>query len=372
VRLGRDLLRRRSLAVAVLVAVAALGAWAYCATADKRYDARAELLVSPVAANDATFAGIELLRDSGDPKRALQTVARLVRTPEVAEAVRLELGTRESRGKLLGSVSAHPVHGSDLVAVIGRSPSPQRAAQIANAFAAELVAQRTVRFRSEVLQAINRLRAQVGRARAGSPETAALVRRLAVLRGVAGMRDPTIQVASSAVPPRKPAWPRPWLLIPLAAAGALALGALALLTEGLLRSRRPAAGLVAARDLPGREAVLKRRVQAVTRAEREVARRAGELAARERELAGREGVPAPAPEPVAEERAAGAPREVDGAWNLNELQRLVEARRGEFPERADEWSAYLFHLREHAAADGRLPRSFDALVEESFGELIRF
>ena len=93
-RLGRDLLLRRSLAVAVLVAVAALGAWAYCATAEKRYDARAELLVSRVPAGDATFAGIELLRDSGDPTRALQTVARLVRTPEVAEAVRLELGTR--------------------------------------------------------------------------------------------------------------------------------------------------------------------------------------------------------------------------------------------------------------------------------------
>ena len=292
--LGRDLLRRRSLAVAALVAVAALGAWAYCATADKRYDARAELLVSPVAANDATFAGIELLRDSGDPRRALQTVARLVRAPEVAEAVRLELGTQESRARLLESVSAHPVHGSDPWPWSGgrRRRSVRRRSQTrsqrSSSHSGRPVPQRGA-------PGDQPARAQIGRARAGTPETAALVRRLAVLRGVAGMRDPTIQVASSAVPPSDPAWPRPWLLIPLAAAGALALGALALLAEGFLRSRHPSAGFVAAGDLPGREAVLKRRVQAVTRAEREVARRAGELAVRERELAEREREPAPAP-----------------------------------------------------------------------------
>jgi hypothetical protein len=34
-----------------------------------------------------------------------------------------------------------------------------------------------------------------------------------------------------------------------------------------------------------------------------------------------------------------------------------------------EWSAYLFLLREHAAADGTLPMSFDRLVTDVFGPL---
>jgi hypothetical protein len=32
---------------------------------------------------------------------------------------------------------------------------------------------------------------------------------------------------------------------------------------------------------------------------------------------------------------------------------------------------YLFYLREHAAVDGSLPRSFDGLVNEVFGSLLR-
>ena len=42
----------------------------------------------------------------------------------------------------------------------------------------------------------------------------------------------------------------------------------------------------------------------------------------------------------------------------------------EFPERLEEWQAYLFFLREHASLEGVLPPSFDALVDEAFHELV--
>jgi hypothetical protein len=41
-----------------------------------------------------------------------------------------------------------------------------------------------------------------------------------------------------------------------------------------------------------------------------------------------------------------------------------------FPEQADTWEAYLFYLREHAAADGRLPPYFDVLIREVFGPIL--
>lgn len=59
-----------------------------------------------------------------------------------------------------------------------------------------------------------------------------------------------------------------------------------------------------------------------------------------------------------------------GSWNVNDLQRTVDSQSGASAEQADEWKAYLFFLREHAASDGLLPRQFDGLVEDVFGSLL--
>ena len=60
-----------------------------------------------------------------------------------------------------------------------------------------------------------------------------------------------------------------------------------------------------------------------------------------------------------------------GTWNLDELQRLVDAAMPTAtPEQSEEWRAYLFFLREHASTDGSLPRSLDSLVNDVFGELL--
>src|SRR3989440_4937684 len=150
-----DRVRRRAPAVVALAAVAVSAAAVYSFTATKRYEARAELLVSPLPASDRTFDGFGLPRDGG---AAAETIARLVRTAELAEAVRAQLGVRES-------VSSHRIDGSQLVAVVGKASSPARAAQVANGFADALVAERTARFQTTLATAIRRLR---GRLRAGA------------------------------------------------------------------------------------------------------------------------------------------------------------------------------------------------------------
>jgi hypothetical protein len=72
------------------------------------------------------------------------------------------------------------------------------------------------------------------------------------------------------------------------------------------------------------------------------------------------------PEPPARaERPAPIPRE----WNLWDLERLARAQGADIP-RAEEWSALFVHLRAFANADGVLPKEFDRLVRESFGQLI--
>ena len=74
---------------------------------------------------------------------------------------------------------------------------------------------------------------------------------------------------------------------------------------------------------------------------------------------------APEPPPAATVRA-----DRDGHYNLVNLEGLVERRRGEFPDQAEAWTSYLFFLRDYAAPDGSLPDSFDALISDTFSELL--
>lgn len=137
-------------------------------------------------------------------------------------------------------------------------------------------------------------------------------------------------------------------------------------------------------EIAEREAALEERNVVITRREREAARLHGQLAARERELdareAGARSVPAPQPAPQAPppprepapepERAHVPPDGGVGIVTLDELERLVSTHAGEFPDRAEEWSYYLVYLRGYADTQGRLPSSFDWLIEDTFGELL--
>jgi hypothetical protein len=162
----------------------------------------------------------------------------------------------------------------------------------------------------------------------------------------------------------------------------------------VLASRRPPAPAAPAddSDLRRREELLAQRVSSVGARERALATHAGQLAARERELDARaarvdasrreleareEAPPRPQPppppppplEPVPAPPETSTPARL-GAWNLNDLQRALDAHTGASPEEAEELRAYLYFLRAHASSDGSLPRSFDGLVSDVFGDLL--
>src|SRR5207253_8234350 len=83
-------------------------------------------------------------------------------------------------------------------------------------------------------------------------------------------------------------------------------------------------------------------------------------------------LPEPEPEPVFELPPEPVPVAVDegpAERTLTELERLVRANADRFPDSVDEWNAYLFYLRDYADASGRLPASFDSLIDEVFGAL---
>jgi hypothetical protein len=151
----------------------------------------------------------------------------------------------------------------------------------------------------------------------------------------------------------------------------------------VVASRRPqvlAAG-VDDHDLSRREGLLEQRVTGVTARERALAERAGKLAAREQELdaraAGLTAAPPPPPPPPPTEPVPAPAAEAEptlptrtGTWNLNDLQRAVDAHTGATPEQVENWRTYLYFVREHASPDGTLPRSFDPLLADVFADLL--
>ena len=88
--------------------------------------------------------------------------------------------------------------------------------------------------------------------------------------------------------------------------------------------------------------------------------------------------PEPEPEPELEPAAEPEPNRVVAlplpaqpqAWNLWEIERLLRDSPEHDPAREEEQNYLLMYLRDFASPDGILPVDFDALVRESFGELV--
>ena len=76
--------------------------------------------------------------------------------------------------------------------------------------------------------------------------------------------------------------------------------------------------------------------------------------------------PEPEPEPQPEVVSLALRDPTPRAWNIWDLEQLASTLDGD-PEKVEERSLLLLHLREFASAAGELPANFDPLVREAFG-----
>jgi succinoglycan biosynthesis transport protein ExoP len=221
-------IREHWLLIVGIVLLALAVATAVSKLSTKRYEARADLLVTPVAADDPTFLGLSVLRDTpGDPNRSILTASRMVQTLQVADGARRRLGTSTSARQLLGSVAVTPVSQANIVTIVGKSSNASSAAAIANAFADETIGVTTTQFHSELAPLIHQLTGQLATIPAASrtaPGAAAIEQRLATLRPLLSAPDPTLRIFSRAEPPTAAAWPRPKLIVGVALVASLLFG----------------------------------------------------------------------------------------------------------------------------------------------------
>jgi capsular polysaccharide biosynthesis protein/Mrp family chromosome partitioning ATPase len=213
-------LRQHWMYIVATVVVAIAGAVAYTAVAAKQYEASTDVLVSPVGSD--TLVGLPLFRVSVFG-RSVVTAARLVQSPQVAARVRKSLHLEIPPSAVSRLITVTPQQQSDILTISARSGSPDKAAQIANAFAQAFVAERTARFQHDLRNIVASLSRRLHALNnvPGSAETAALATQIASYQALYGDADPTLQIASAAIPPSKPASPR--TLVALAVAGMLGL-----------------------------------------------------------------------------------------------------------------------------------------------------
>lgn len=231
-------LREHWLLILTLVVVAVASAAAYSYTATKKYEADADVLVTPQGSD--TYPGLPVIRDTNGLTSGVLTAARLIQTPQVADRVAAKYHFGLGRNGLLHSVSVDPLSQSNVIAIVATAARADRSAAIANAFADEFTALRAEQFNTALDEARARVKAQVAAlpsSELNSPAAADLRAQLASLQTAAGGPDPSISVASHAVPPSSQSWPRPKLSIAVALLVALLLGAGAALALELFNPR---------------------------------------------------------------------------------------------------------------------------------------
>ena len=218
-------LRERIWIVVLCVAICVGVTLIYVITAPKVYEAEADLLVSPAPRDSATLIGLPIVRESSDPTRDVETVARLVTSTSVARRVRSDIDSDRAIGGLLNNVKAEPVAQSNIVAITATGSTAREAQVLANAFALAIVDDRTQQLHDQLDQVLERLKARRDEA-GGQGEAAqeALELQINELETLRGGPDPTIRLQNPAELPTSPIAPRPLFSIAASLVVGLVLG----------------------------------------------------------------------------------------------------------------------------------------------------
>ena len=216
---------RQQWSLIVLSVVATVGVTAVLTfTAAKKYQATADVQVTPIPSTDPTFQGFnKLFKQPLDGSSAVVAAARVMNAPEIRRLTFDELGARKDI-----SLSATPLSQVDSIAATATARSPRQAADAANTFARVFVKQRTALFQTELHARIDNLNNQIAAfpadQRVGNFQYSTLQQNVANLQGYLDQPDPSVALSLSASPPASASSPRPKLSLGVAFLTGLLLG----------------------------------------------------------------------------------------------------------------------------------------------------
>ncbi|MEA2450640.1 MAG: hypothetical protein QOG63_2572, partial [Thermoleophilaceae bacterium] len=234
-------IRAHGIIVPLITLAAVLAAVAFVATRSPTYQATTEMLVSPVSADDGTFFGVQILRDTpGDPTRAVQTAATLADSPLAARIAAQRLGSPWTVDSVDSAVTVQPQGQSNILAVTAKAGDAKEAAHVANEFATATLQVRANALKAQVKTLLSDLETRQKLLKGGDATTRAeLAGRINALQSLQDGVDPTLSVLQEARTPTAPVGASSLMIIGLAliAGFILATGA-ALLIEMLDRRIR--------------------------------------------------------------------------------------------------------------------------------------
>jgi capsular exopolysaccharide synthesis family protein len=210
-------------------------AWVVARSPD--YEASAKLLVSPLAQDDATFEGIDVLRtDVTDSTRTLQTAATLVDSPDAAERAATALDAGWTRGAVESAVEVETQGESNILIVTAKAGSAEEAAQLANVFTESTLDARAAAIRPQIDATLESLEAQQEAALTdeAAAERAARIDRLQAAREEG---DPAFSLTQRAFPPGGPIQTPAWIVVGLAVIAGFTLATVAALLLELFERR---------------------------------------------------------------------------------------------------------------------------------------
>lgn len=221
-------LRTHWLLVLLVTVAALLGSIAVLVFSSREYEAASEILVSPLQRDDQTFVGLDLVRDSGEPTRNVQTAAALLDSPAVAEATARALGPGNDGRGVLEAVEVLPKGESNVLEVTATAEDPRLAADVANTFASVALDLRVRRLQRQLDTLVDQLDARLSDGTTNDAAAAAIAERLTQLEAIRSARqDPTLSMVRSAEVPTSPVGAPPWLILIAGLLGGLMLGGLA-------------------------------------------------------------------------------------------------------------------------------------------------
>jgi capsular polysaccharide biosynthesis protein len=165
-------LRRRWMLILATTVVCAVAAFAIAQTRDETFTAQTALLVSQ-SSPEATILGAAVPQDSGTQGRSTTTIATVANARPVAERTAQTLRGRLTAAAVQDQVSVAPSADANVLQVTATDTTPAAAAQLANAFAAEVVAvqsERVLRSAQTAREALARRYADLSPARRRSAD----------------------------------------------------------------------------------------------------------------------------------------------------------------------------------------------------------
>jgi len=202
------LLRRRAVMIVGIAVGAAVLAYGISSLFPDRYDASADVLFHQPAGTPPINPNEPSNESNAEPERVAATNLALAQLDIIAVRVKQRLDTEMSAKELREAVSVEPNGQADVATITARADTPEEAAEIANAFASEVVAIRRAKARGKIEGVIEAINAQLAEL-PNTPVSEHLASRAAQLEVEKRLESGDAEVVEQAVPPHSPSSPKP-------------------------------------------------------------------------------------------------------------------------------------------------------------------